>query len=29
MLRAAHIGSGSILVLSDGADTGSTKTLPT
>jgi tight adherence protein B len=28
MLRAAHISSGSIVVLSDGADTGSTKTLP-
>jgi tight adherence protein B len=27
MLRAAHISSGSIVVLSDGADTGSTKTL--
>jgi tight adherence protein B len=27
MLTAAHIGSGSIVLLSDGADTGSTKTL--
>ena len=27
MLKAAHISSGSIVVLSDGADTGSTKTL--
>jgi tight adherence protein B len=27
MLRAAHISSGSIVLLSDGADTGSTKTL--
>jgi tight adherence protein B len=27
MLAAAHIGSGSIVLLSDGADTGSTKTL--
>jgi tight adherence protein B len=27
MLRAAHISSGSIVVLSDGADTGSTKTI--
>lgn len=27
MLAAAHIGSGSIVVLSDGADTGSTKTV--
>jgi tight adherence protein B len=27
MLKAAHIGSGSVVVLSDGADTGSTKTL--
>jgi tight adherence protein B len=27
MLTAAHIGSGTIVVLSDGADTGSTKTL--
>lgn len=28
MLSTAHIGSGSIVLLSDGADTGSTKTLP-
>jgi tight adherence protein B len=28
MLASANIGSGSIVVLSDGADTGSTKTLP-
>jgi tight adherence protein B len=27
MLASAHIGSGSIVVLSDGADTGSTKTI--
>jgi tight adherence protein B len=29
MLRAAHINSGSIIVLSDGADTGSTESLDT